>query len=178
MRAQRSAAHHASSRQVAIVTDSAADLPDSLLESLELHMVPVRVHFGSRSYLDKVTLTSEEFYRELERNPQTPKTSQPPPGDFRRLYEFLASHYQAVLSISLSSRVSGSYDAAVSAAQRIEGGKVRVLDSASVSLGQGLVAQHRGGGGGAAIEAGDADPVQGLDRALDRRHRGPVQPPR
>ncbi|MEZ5459680.1 MAG: DegV family protein [Steroidobacteraceae bacterium] len=140
MRAQRSAAHHASSRQVAIVIDSAADLPDALLESLELHMVPVRVHFGPRSYLDKVTLTPEEFYRELERNPEMPKTSQPPPGDFRRLYEFLASHYQAVLSISLSSRVSGTYDAAVSAAQRIEGGKVRVLDSASVSLGQGLVA--------------------------------------
>ncbi len=140
MRAQRSAAHHASSRRVAIVTDSAADLPDSLLESLELHMVPVRVHFGGRSYLDKVTLTSEEFYREIEHNPDPPKTSQPPPGDFRRLYEFLASHYESVLSISLSSRVSGSYNAAVSAAQRIEGGRVRVLDSASVSLGQGLVA--------------------------------------
>ncbi len=140
MRAQRSAAHHASSRRVAIVTDSAADLPDALLESLELHMVPVRVHFGGRSYLDKVTLTSDEFYRELEHNPEAPKTSQPPPGDFRRLYEFLASHYESVLSISLSSRVSGSYNAAVSAAQRIEGGRVRVLDSATVSLGQGLVA--------------------------------------
>lgn len=140
MRAQRAAAHHARTRRVAIVVDSAADVPDALLESLEMHVVPVRVHFGGRSYLDKVTLTPEEFYRELERNPDHPKTSQPPPGDFRRLYEFLVSHYDSVVSISLSSRVSGTYNAAVGAAQRIADGRVRVIDSASVSLGQGLLA--------------------------------------
>jgi hypothetical protein len=140
MRAQAAAAHHARGRRVAIVVDSAADLPETLLESLEIHVVPVRVHFGARSYLDKVTLTPEEFYRELERNPEHPKTSQPPPGDFRRLYEFLVSHYESVVSISLSSRVSGTYDAAVGAAQRIAGARVRVVDSASVSLGQGLLA--------------------------------------
>jgi hypothetical protein len=140
MRAQRAAAHHARTRRVAIVVDSAADVPEALLESLEIHVVPVRVHFGNQSYLDKVTLTPEEFYRELERNPEHPKTSQPPPGDFRRLYEFLASHYESVVSISLSSRVSGTYNAAVGAAQRIADGRVRVVDSASVSLGQGLLA--------------------------------------
>jgi hypothetical protein len=140
MRAQQIAAHHSRTRRVAIVVDSAADVPEALLESLEMHVVPVRVHFGSQSYLDKVTLTSEEFYRELERNPEYPKTSQPPPGDFRRLYEFLASHYESVVSISLSSRVSGTYSAAVGAAQRIADGRVRVVDSASVSLGQGLLA--------------------------------------
>ncbi len=140
MRAQQTAAHHARARGVAIVVDSAADLPEALLESLEMHVVPLRVHFGGQSYLDKVTLTPEEFYRELERQSEPPKTSQPPPGDFRRLYEFLASHYESVVSISLSSRVSGTYDAAVGAAQRIAGNRVRVVDSASVSLGQGLLA--------------------------------------
>lgn len=142
MQAQRVAAHHARTRRVAIVTDSAADLPDAQLEALEIHVVPVRVHFGSHSYLDKVTLTPLEFYRELERNPEHPKTSQPPPGDFRRLYEFLASHYEAVLSVSLSSRVSGTYNAAVTSAQRIADGRVRVIDSGTVSLGQGLLAMH------------------------------------
>ena len=142
MQAQRVAAHHAGTQRVAIVTDSAADLPDSQLEALQIHIVPVRVHFGSHSYLDKVTLTPAEFYRELERNPEHPKTSQPPPGDFRRLYEFLASHYDAVLSVSLSSRVSGTYNAAATSAQRIAGGRVRVIDSGTVSLGQGLLAMH------------------------------------
>lgn len=142
MQAQRIAAHHARTRRVAVVTDSAADIPDAQLEALEIHLVPVRVHFGTHSYLDKVTLTPLEFYRELERNPEHPKTSQPPPGDFRRLYEFLASHYEAVLSVSLSSRVSGTYNAAHSSAQRVADGRVRVVDSGTVSLGQGLLAMR------------------------------------
>jgi hypothetical protein len=100
------------------------------------------VHFGSRSYLDKVSMSPAEFYRELASNPEHPKTSQPPPGDFRRMYEFLASHYEAVVSVALTSRASGTYNAAASAAQRVsaEGRPVTVLDSGNASLGQGLVA--------------------------------------
>lgn len=139
---QQAAAHHSKNRHVAIVTDSAADIPEELMESLQVHLVPVRVHFGSRSYLDKVSLSPAEFYRELETNPEHPKTSQPPPGDFRRLYEFLVSHYEAVISISLSARISGTYNAAVTAAQRVAGNRVRIIDSSNVSLGQGLLAIH------------------------------------
>lgn len=139
---QQAAAHHSKSRRVAIVMDSAADVPDEALERLELHVVPVRVHFGSKSYLDKVTLSPEELYHELERNPEHPKTSQPPPGDFRRMYEFLVSHYDAVVSIALTPRVSGTYGAAVSAAERVPGGRVTVVDSANASLGQGLIAMY------------------------------------
>ncbi len=144
MRMQQSAAHHRKGQRVAIVTDSAADIPEALLESLGIHVVPVRVHFGNRSYLDKVTMTPVEFYRELARNPEHPKTSQPPPGDFRRMYEFLASHYESVVSIALSAKVSGTHNAAVSAAQRVARRAdglsiVTVIDSLSVSMGQGLV---------------------------------------
>ena len=137
---QAAAAHHARGRRVAVVTDSAADIPDDLLERLELNLVPVRVHFGTRSFLDKVTLSQEEFYRELERSPEHPKTSQPPAGDFRRLYEFLISHYESVVSISLSSTVSGTFDVARTAAQRLPAGRVTVVDSGNASLGQGLIA--------------------------------------
>jgi len=145
MRMQQSAAHHRRGQRVAIVTDSAADIPEDLLESLGIHVVPVRLHFGNRSYLDKVTMTPAEFYQELRTNPEHPKTSQPPPGDFRRMYEFLASHYDSVVSISLSAKVSGTYNAAASAAQRITADKdgrrpITVLDSLSVSAGEGLVA--------------------------------------
>ncbi len=159
---QQAAAHHAKSRHVAIVTDSAADIPEDLLESLQIHLVPVRVHFGARSYLDKVSLSPAEFYRELETNPEHPKTSQPPPGDFRRLYEFLVSHYDAVISIALSARVSGTYNAAVTAAQRVAGGKVHVLDSGNVSLGQGLLAIH------AAERAQAGDSADQVEAAVTR----------
>ena len=112
MRKQQDAAHHRHRRGVAIVVDSSADIPDEELERLEIHMVPMRVHFGERSYLDKVSMRPGEFYRELADNPQHPKTSQPPPGDFRRIFEFLASHYETVVSINVTARVSGTLAAA------------------------------------------------------------------
>jgi len=134
---------HATGRRVAVVTDSGADIPFDELDRLDIHMVPVRVHFGDRSYLDKVGITAEEFYAEIERNPEHPKTSQPPPGDFRRQFEFLASHFDSVVSVNLSRRVSGTCAAAETAAARVSThGKVTVVDSRSASLGQGLVAMY------------------------------------
>jgi dihydroxyacetone kinase-like predicted kinase len=81
---------HSTGRKVTIVTDSAADIPEDEMDRLGINLVPVRVHFGDRSYLDKVGITPEEFFAELVRNPAHPKTSQPPPGDFRRQFEFRA----------------------------------------------------------------------------------------
>jgi DegV family protein with EDD domain len=134
---------HATDRKVAIITDSAADIPDDDLDRLGIHMLPVRVHFGTQSYLDKVGITSEEFYAEIARNPEYPKTSQPPPGDFRRQFEFLASHYDAVLSLNLTRQVSGTFGAAESAATRITAhGKVTVIDTMNASTGQGLIAMY------------------------------------
>ena len=140
-RQQRSA--HAKNRRVAIVTDSAADIPEDEMDRLDIHMVPARVHLGDRSYLDKVGITAEEFFHEIERGAYHPKTSQPPPGDFRRRFEFLASHYDSVLSINLSRRVSGTLAAAESAAARTSThGEVQVIDSLNASAGQGLVVLH------------------------------------
>ena len=140
-RQQRAA--HAKNRRVAIVTDSAADIPEDEMDRLDIHMVPARVHLGDRSYLDKVGITAEEFFDEIERGAYHPKTSQPPPGDFRRRFEFLASHYDSVLSINLSRRVSGTLAAAESAAARTSThGEVQVIDSLNASAGQGLVVLH------------------------------------
>jgi DegV family protein with EDD domain len=134
---------HAGARKVVVVTDSAADIPFDELDRLDIHMVPVRVHFGDRSYLDKVGITAEEFYAEIERNPLPPKTSQPPPGDFRRQFEFLGSHFDSVVSVNLSRRVSGTCGAAESAAARVSThGRVTVIDSLNASLGQGLIAMY------------------------------------
>jgi hypothetical protein len=134
---------HASGRKVAVVTDSAADIPFDEMDRLDIHMVPIRVHFGDRSYLDKVGLTAEEFFAELVRNPVHPKTSQPPPGDFRRQFEFLGSHFESVVSVNLSRQVSGTCGSAEAAAARVSThGRVTVVDSRSASLGQGLVAMY------------------------------------
>lgn len=135
---QRSA--HALNHTVAVISDSAADLPDAELERLNIHMVPVRLHFGDRSYLDKISMTPDEFYAELKRNPQHPKTSQPAPGDFRRQYRFLASHYRWVVSLHVTSAASGTWQAAKSAADRTDAaGHILVFDSRNASVGQGLL---------------------------------------
>ena len=82
------------------------------MERLDIHMVPCRIQFGERGYLDKVSITIDEFYAELQSNPHHPTTSQPAPGDFRRQFQFLASHFDDVLSINLTGAASGTYDAA------------------------------------------------------------------
>jgi DegV family protein with EDD domain len=143
MQRQQRSTLHAARRRIAIATDSAADIPEQELERLDIHLVPVRLHFGERSFLDKVTLGPEEFYRLLATSPVHPKTSQPPAGDFRRLFEFLTSHYEAVLSVNLTGTVSGTRQAAESAAGRIAAReRVTVVDSRNASAGQGLVVMY------------------------------------
>ena len=142
MQRQQHAAHVVG-RKVAVIVDSGADIPEDEMDRLDIHMVPLRVQFGETSYLDRVGITPEEFYAELLRNPHHPKTSQPPPGDFRRHFEFLASHYPAVVSVNLTRMVSGTCASAESAAARVSAhGKVTVIDSENASLGAGLVAMY------------------------------------
>lgn len=126
---------------VAIITDSAADIPSSLLDELNIHVVPLRVQFGEDSYLDKLGMGPDEFFEELRTNASHPTTSQPPPGDFRRQYDFLASHFESVVSLHVSGTVSGTLQAAMSAADRCSASdRVTVVDTLNVSAGQGLLA--------------------------------------
>lgn len=129
---------HDTTRRFAVITDSAADIADDDMERLDIHMVPCRIQFGDRGYLDKVSITSDEFYAELESNSNHPTTSQPAPGDFRRQFQFLASHFEDVLSINLTSAASGTFEAARLAASRTNApGRVHVIDSLNASMGQG-----------------------------------------
>jgi hypothetical protein len=169
MQRQQEMAHHSARRRVAVVTDSAADLPESVLEALDIHVVPVRVHFGTQSYLDKVGLSSEEFFRMLATSPVHPKTSQPPPGDFRRAFEFLGSHYEAIVYVGLMARVSGTFQSAETAASRARTrAKILTHDSGTAALGQGLVAMRAAE---VAADGGDAEAVRAAALTAGRRTR-------
>lgn len=136
---QRSATHDAP--KFAVITDSAADICDADMERLDIHVVPCRIQFGDRGYLDKVSISTSEFYAELARGVHQPTTSQPAAGDFRRHFQYLASHYADVISINLTSAASGTCEVARSAAGRTDAhGKVHVIDSLNASIGQGLLA--------------------------------------
>jgi len=133
---------HADRQHVAITTDSAADWPEDEFERLNVHMIPVRLHFGEESYLDKVSITLDEFFEKLDSHPDHPKTSQPSPGEFRRNFDFLGSHYADVVSITVTGGASGTYQSAMSASERCRHDTVRVFDSRSASIGQALQAVH------------------------------------
>jgi DegV family protein with EDD domain len=151
---QQQNSSHRTQRNFAVITDSAADIADSDMERLDIHMVPCRIQFGDRGYLDKVSITAAEFYDQLASNPNHPTTSQPAPGDFRRQFQYLASHFKDVISINLTSAASGTYAAALSAAGRIDAsGKVHVINSLNASLGQGLLTVFAAECGGAGLSA-------------------------
>lgn len=165
MHAQVESAHQSRGR-VALVVDSGADIPADELERLNIHMVPVRVSFGSRDYLDKVSLSSAEFFRELRESPVHPRTSQPPPGDFRRLFEFLLSHHEQLVYVGLSRALSGTLQSAESAATRgaTFAGRAHVVDSMTGTAAQGLLA----------IDAGEAALAGWSAEAIEARVRDMV----
>lgn len=137
-------------KRIALVIDSTCDLPPEILEAHHIHMVPVRINFGTDEYIDKVTLSEEEFYQKLETDPRHPKTSQPPPGDFRRMYQFLASHYDGIISLHVPANSSGTLQNAEKTLAKIKVDKSRIIDSLSLSVGIGFSALEMV----SAIEAG------------------------
>ena len=124
----------------AIAVDSGADLPQKEIDRLNIHVIPVRLSFGDREFLDGVSLTSSQFYQMLADSDEPPLTSQPPAQDFTRVYSLLDSHGYAVVSVGLSEQLSGTTAAARQAAARPDAGDIRVFDSLSATAGQGLLA--------------------------------------
>lgn len=127
---------------IALVTDSTCDLPQGLIDHYQINMLPINLNFGDNHYLDKITIQADQFYDLLESSPDFPKTSQINERAFTNLYSHLASHYDAIVSVHLTSQFSGTYASSVKAAQRIEKEfkkPVFVVDSKNLSGALGLI---------------------------------------
>ncbi|MCL5026996.1 MAG: DegV family protein [Chloroflexi bacterium] len=126
---------------VAVVTDSTCDLPPSIVKSLGITVVPLKVHFGAKTYLDDVDLTADQFYELQKTSSVIPATSQPSVGDFIKAYTKLSITTKSIISIHLSSKLSGTYNAAMMAREAVfTRCQVEVIDSQSASLGLGFLA--------------------------------------
>ena len=136
---QQESLHNSHMGDIAILTDSGADFDT---DKYDIHVVPVRYNFGNKGYIDKVSQTVEEFYDELTINPIHPQTSQPVPGDFRRQYQFLTTHYKSIISIHISGALSGTIQSARTAIKRIPESSVTVIDSLNLSVSQGLIVTY------------------------------------
>lgn len=134
---QRSAARAV---PTAVVIDSGVDLPTDEAERLGIAMVPVRVNFGDEDFLDKVSISTAQFYRRLRETAVLPKTSQPPPGDFRRQFEVQLAHHAGVVYTGISRAISGTLQSGEHAAARVDAARVRVVDTGHASCGAGLIA--------------------------------------
>ncbi|MFS8523943.1 MAG: DegV family protein [Limnochordales bacterium] len=125
---------------VKIVTDSGADIPKPLAEELDIAVVPLTVHFGDEEFKDGVDLELSEFYRRLHAGGQ-PRTTQPSPTDFEAVYRRLQADADAIVSVHLSSELSGTMQSAsIAAAMDGIDVPVHVVDSRSASLGIGMLA--------------------------------------
>ncbi len=123
---------------VAIVTDSTADLPALLAATRSVTMVPLTLNLDGRSYLDGVDITAEQFYRRLQQSTSHPTTSQPSAGRFAKTYSALLEDHDAVVSIHISEKLSGTYASARQAADMTDPKRVHVIDSQVVSMSLGL----------------------------------------
>jgi len=125
---------------VRIVTDSTADLTPEQQRAAGITVVPLNVHFGDEVFRDHVDLSTDEFFRRLKASPQLPRTSQPSVGAFEEAYRSLRQGGDEIVSVHLSSKVSGTYNSALMAAQSVGEGKIDVVDSLSTSMALGFIA--------------------------------------
>jgi len=152
-------------QDVAIVTDSSSGLPREILERLGIHMVPIHVTFGSQTYLDGVTMSTEEFYQRLDAG-ELPMTSQPSPGDFLALYRSLREKARSIISVHVSAKASGTCQSARLAAEGAPGTDITVIDSGSTSMGLGFMAMA---GAEAALQGATRDRVLAVMEGIRSR---------
>src|SRR5439155_27134123 len=120
-------------QNTAIVIDSTADFPDAQAHYPNWRVVPLYVNFGTDSFKDGVDLTAAQFYERLRTSPELPTTSQPTPADFLAAYEELGG-YERILSLHIAAKLSGTFQSAGTAAEMLGDGRVRTIDSNTVSV--------------------------------------------
>jgi DegV family protein with EDD domain len=126
--------------KIAIVTDSTSDIPKDLIEKLKIKVVPLYVNFEDKSYLeDGLDLTSKQFYEKLKEVKKQPTTSQPTPQDFIKAYDELLKENEAIISIHISQKMSGTFSSAEMARKELPGKDIEVIDSELVHMPLGIL---------------------------------------
>ncbi len=128
---------------IAVVSDSTADIPSQIVEQSGITTVPAFVRFGEEEFRDGVDITTEDFYARLARDKDVfPTTSQPSPGDFKTVYDKLLGEHDEIVSIHISSAVSGTYASAVAGAEQSDpsGERIKHVDSRTASMATGFIA--------------------------------------
>jgi DegV family protein with EDD domain len=121
-------------RSFAVVTDSTADLPDEWRARYGIEVIPLKVIFGNETFRDRVDMSDDEFFRRLAGATKLPTTSAPSPGEFAEVYTRLAKDHDGCISIHLGGQLSATVEAARIGAQSVDGFRVEVVDSQTVTM--------------------------------------------
>ncbi|MCR3922942.1 MAG: DegV family protein [Firmicutes bacterium] len=124
---------------IKIFTDSTSDLPQGLVSELDITVIPLKVHFGEEAYLDWIDLDSDTFFAKLQASEVIPRTSQPSPADFESVYKRVTEAGDSIISIHISSHLSGTYQSAMIAKDMLEGMDIEVIDAETSSMALGLI---------------------------------------
>jgi DegV family protein with EDD domain len=140
---------------ITVVTDSTCDLPQEQAGENDIHVVPLYVIMGQSSLLDGIDIPRDTFYQMLPSLPTLPTTAAPSPATFIELYERLLGQADQIISIHMSGKLSGVYNAACLAAQQVASHRISVLDSGQISMGLGwaVLAAARAAKAGGTLEA-------------------------
>lgn len=126
---------------IQVITDSTSDLPQYLADELGIRVVPVYVRFNDKVYRDGVDIQSDDFYRMLAASPYQPATSQPTPEDFINVYKECCDSADGIISIHVSSKVSGTYNSALIAQKMLESQcPIEIIDSQFISASLAMLA--------------------------------------
>jgi DegV family protein with EDD domain len=126
---------------IKVVTDSTADLPAGIARELGIEILPVYIVWNNKSYRDGVDMKTDEFYQRLTTSEVLPTTSQPTIADFHNVYHQLSAKCDGIVSIHISSKISGTYNTALQAVKSLKGDfPIEVIDSQFNSAGLSLVA--------------------------------------
>lgn len=124
---------------VKIVTDSTADLPQEIVDEFGIKVVPLYLLFGEETFRDGVDISKDEFFERLPKDPNHPTTTQPTPADFVKAYKELEDEADAIVSIHISDKLSGTCNSAIQGAKEVKKCPVTVIDSKSVAMALGLL---------------------------------------
>lgn len=125
---------------VKIIIDSASDISEEEARELGIKMLPMKITINGREYLDGIELNARDFYEMLEKSSEFPKTSQVTPFEFERAFERVVSEGDEAVVITISSKLSGTYQSAKIAQENFEG-KIFVVDSLSATVGERLLCE-------------------------------------
>jgi DegV family protein with EDD domain len=127
---------------IRIITDSTCEAPDALLHHPAVSIVPLSVVFGQTALRDGIDITREEFWRRLPTADPLPSTSQVTPADFLALFQQFTAAGDEIVAVTISAKLSGTYDSAISARKSLPTAPIDVIDSRSTSVGLGLMLQE------------------------------------